>query len=279
MATELTILEQVVATASGFLIKPLYMLLMAGIVAYLWRCPEPDLRRVRDGMAVFLLGEIFCASNFVAAGGTSVVLDWLHGFGMVMGTGLICLGLISLVDERLLFFSDPEKKCSLVRFCRVCGKKAGGACRFERLCMFIALVMAVLCFMPLPSPYIPIYGTVVVFGTAVCQSYPELLQVFQMRIYPAVAAVLFAASFVMLLPRGARGVSRAKYPFALATGFFSYSMFMYVLLECYHERMVWSDFWEEVTELMLTLGIIIFLRTFKDTNGAAAAVPAEEEKT
>ncbi|MBI5529504.1 MAG: hypothetical protein HY897_24530 [Deltaproteobacteria bacterium] len=263
MATELSMLEQIVAFASGFVIKPAYMIAMLVFVLIVGRNSEPDVRQLGAGTAVFLLGEVFCAADYLFAGGKNVALEWLHGLGMIAGSGILFLGFINTADRRVLFFSAPGRACALTRFCGTCAKNTRTPCRFEHLFMFFSLSLAVVSCMPFASPFIQIDRTVKVFGTDVCQNHPVFLQLFEMRIYPATAVVLFCASFLALLWIRNSPVGVAKYPFAFGLGFFSYGTFKYFLLAAYREAVVRADFWEEVTELLLTAGLIIFVALFR----------------
>ncbi|MFA6033994.1 MAG: hypothetical protein WC889_13930 [Myxococcota bacterium] len=267
MAIQLTLLEQVIATGSGFVLKPAYMIAMFVMVLYLRKVRDIDLKQLRAGVAVFLLGEVFCAIDYLFASGTSIPMQWLHGFGMVVGTAMICLGFVTMLDERVLFFSDQSRPCAVGRFCRNCKKMEGGRCPFEWLFVFAALSLAVMCLMPLCSPLATTEQTAMVFGTPVCQSSPAELLFFEMRVYPIAALLLFVVSAVVILVRKHEPVRAAKYTFSLATGFFIYGLLMYVLQYCYRDNLVWATFWEEVTEFMMTAGLALFLWIFRSQLG------------
>jgi len=263
VANELSMLEQVVAFASGFVLKPAYMVAMLAFALIVGQRTEPDLRQIGAGTAVFLLGEIFCAADYLFAGSKSVALEWLHGFGMVVGSGLLFLGFINMADRRMLFYSAAGRTCALIRFCGTCAKNAAAPCRFEQLFMFFSIAFAIASCLPFASPFIEIERTVKVFGTDVCQNHPLFLQLFEMRIYPATAVMLFCASFLFLLWARDSPVSLAKYPFAFGLGFFLYGTFKYILLASYREAIVWADFWEEITEFLMTAGLVIFFVLFR----------------
>ncbi|MBI4668744.1 MAG: hypothetical protein HY747_06100 [Elusimicrobia bacterium] len=181
---------------------------------------------------------------------------------MIVGLGIIILGFLILIDNRIVFLTDKERPCVMIRICRQCIKKSDAACGLERLFLFATLSLAILNLMPLISPLMPLQREVIIFGSRVCQWSPEILQILEFRIYPLVGFILFIASFFILLAIKETPARYARYTFSLGMGFLFFPLFQYILLHCYYDRMDWSAFWEELTELMLASGILIFLWVF-----------------
>jgi hypothetical protein len=75
-------------------------------------------------------------------------------------------------------------------------------------------------------------------------------------------------------------MERAQRPFFLALGLLSYSLLRYFLFSSFQQMLVWSDLWEELTELITILGVYVFLRVFskqlKLGKHRAAPDPARE---
>lgn len=262
--TELTLIMQIVAMASGFVIKPAYMTLMLYTIWHLHRKAGHDLRILQYGIAVFLVGESFCTLNYLFFGDESHLMDWGHGFAMAVGLGIIVLGFICFFDERMIFYSASGKRCAFAGFCRSCRKYSEVSCGLEKIFMFIALALSTVSLMPLLSPLVSIRQEVIIFGKKTLYYYPIIEQVFDLRIYPVAAFALLVTSAVILWVVKDSPVRYAKYPFVFGIGFFIFSFFRYVLLYCYKDQVVWRVFWEEFTELLLIVGILVFLFTFSE---------------
>lgn len=93
-----------------------------------------------------------------------------------------------------------------------------------------------------------------------------------MRIYPIAAFTLLVASAVILWVAKDTPVRFAKYPFVFGMGFFIFSFFRDIIFYSYKDQVVWRVFWEEFTELLLIVGILIFLFTFSEQIQRKAAI-------
>ncbi|MFH1436390.1 MAG: hypothetical protein ABIJ56_11790 [Pseudomonadota bacterium] len=254
--------QQVFAVLGAFALKPAHMILSLVILWMLRKPSGPDLRQLRAGVAIFFAGELFCAINFLFVDGMSMVLDWVHSLGMVLGFGFIFLGLFTLLDVRVFFITGKDKRCAFARFCSGCFKDSEASCGLERFFIFIAAALIALSLLPLARPIIHIERTVIIFGGEVSQYYPEFLQIIFLRIYPFAGMALLIASLFILLLKKRSSVSSAKYPFSIGLGFFTYSLLKFILLYCFEHRTVWADFWEEATELIVASGIFVLLLVF-----------------
>lgn len=253
---------QVLAVISGLVIKPTYMLLNLALVLLLWRRREPDLALVRRGLLLFLLGESFCAANYLVSGGGNDALDLAHDLGMV-GMGVyLPWGLLRLFDERALGLLAPDARCAFQKLCGACWKRQPVACGLHRTFVLVALAGVALAVLPFTAPLRSLAQVVPVFGTDVLYAYSLELQLQNFRVFPVVAAVAFLASLV-LLRGGPTRAQRAVGPFFVGLGFLSFAYFRLFLLAAFRETPVFFDFWEEATELLAIVGVGLLLLFFR----------------
>ena len=71
------------------------------------------------------------------------------------------------------------------------------------------------------------------------------------------------------------GIRRAKPPFFLATGFLAFSLLRFFLVLAFRERPLWSDAFEEITELFTIISLAVLLHLFREPLGLARRKPAE----
>ncbi len=265
-----TPLEQLAVTVSGLGFKPLYMLLTAIIVAWLWRQRTADLTLIRRGMVAFLAGEAFCATNYLATGSRCEELEMLHGAGMVVMGALLLRGLFRLLDQRVLRLSDQAKPCAFVRLCRQCARRDPVSCGLQRIFLYLAIACAVVAMLPWSVPLRPIVATMPVFGADVLWPKTSAVLTLEFRVYPTAAALLFALSAVRLRGPGS-GLHRAEGFFFWGLGFLAYALFRFFLFSSFRHAPAWADFWEETTELIMVVGLLAFLWTFRSQLGLRPA--------
>ncbi|MFC1707473.1 rhodanese-like domain-containing protein [Planctomycetota bacterium] len=258
--------EQVAITVSGFLIKPLYMVLTLLLVLFLRYASSRDLVLTRRALVAFLVGESICAANFLVAGGTSAALELLHGAGMVVMGALLPWGIFVLVDHRILHLADPEARCLVQRFCGHCSKREPVSCGVQRMFIYATAAMALVTLMPLTSPLRPLNVTIPVLGGDVQWVKPFSVMVVELRLYPVLGALLFALALIGL-KRGGDSIRTAELPFFLGVGVSSFSLFRYFLLETYRHMPIWGDIWEELTELFIVALTGLFLMVFRKQLG------------
>ena len=258
--------EQIVATTAGLGVKPAYMLLCLGLLLVLRRARARDLVLIRRGLLIFLVGESFCAANFLSTGGSGVVLDLFHAAGMV-GMGLyLPWGLFVLLDERVLRLRDASARCAVQRFCGRCVKKDDVSCAMQRIFLFGAATLLALALLPWTVPLAAKDHLAHILGTDVAFAFPLEMQLVELRLFPTLAAVLLLLS-LWRLRRGFPGIERAQLPFFAAFGLLSFSLFRLVLLEATRRAPVWSDFWEELTELLTIAGVGLVLWLYRGPLG------------
>ncbi|MBI2570162.1 MAG: hypothetical protein HYV63_24430 [Candidatus Schekmanbacteria bacterium] len=254
--------EQLMVVASGYVLKPAYMLLCAVLIAILRRRGQaPDLGRLSLALEAFLAGEAACAANYLAFAGQSVPLELLHGLGMAVMCMLLPMATFELLDSRVVQYTDRSRVCSFQRLCSVCTKRDNVPCGLHKLFLFAAGSLPVLALMPLSVPLVPAHRVVWVFGTAVRFDLSMPVLIAELRAYPLIAVVALLTAAVRAWP-GHHAAAAARWPFFLGFGLLSYALFRFVLVAAYRDQPHWANFWEEATELLVILAVAVCLWTF-----------------
>jgi len=267
--------EQVLVTITGLVIKPTYMLLSLVLVVILWRAPGRGLELVRRGLLLFFVGEAFCALNYIFTAGDCESLDIAHGLGMIGMGALVPWGLFLILDQEVPGLQDPDKPCPLLRLCRRCWKREQVPCYLRRLLRFAALVLAAVALLPLASPLVPSRPAVPVFGSTVIYAVDLPVQLLHFRLYPALGALLLAASAIALRNRGPIS-SRTQSLFFWGLGFTSFALFRFFLFQAYRTAPWWADAWEELTELLAVVAVAWGLYVFRDQLGLSRSSRADK---
>ena len=260
----LSFFEQSAAVATAFLIKPIYTILALLIVIFLWKRVEPELKALKWSMIFFFIGENFCAANYLFTENHDVYLfEYFHSLGMVLSFGFATFALIEGIDRYAIHLADPEKKCSLVIFCRRCIKYELVACGLQSFLIFVGIAGALVALMPLSSELHHVSYNTRIWGTAYNYNHPIIYQFFEFRYFPLLASVLFlAAALILRFGRHSR-LRLSKMIFSAAFGSFGFSLFRFIVFQGYHSNLIWMDFWEEVTEFIFILGVISVLWFFR----------------
>jgi hypothetical protein len=268
-----TFVEQLVSFTSGMVIKPAYMLLSLVLILVLRGQRERDLVLMRRSMAAFLVGEAACAVNFFL-GNISDSVELLHDAGMVVMGALLPWGLFLLLDRRVLGFSDPQARCVLQRFCGHCWKREEVSCGLQRLFLFLAPALAVLSLIPLSTPLTPHDILLPVFGSDVPYISSVVQLLVEFRVLPLLSAALFLAT-TLILTGGKESIERAQAPFFWGLGAMSFAVLRYFLHSTFGLMPIWSDLWEELTELIAVGAVGVLLWVFRSQLGLR---PGEKAK-
>ena len=270
---------QVLAVANAWLIKPVYMLLCIYVIRKLWRSAAPDLALVRRGVVVFLIGETACAVNYLLYGMASVGLELVHGAGMALAGGILCLGLFEAVDRRVLFQFVDGAACSVLRLCGSCPvREQGKACRFVPLFVLACLGGAFVAMAPLTRPAVARHAMrMMVFGHPYVYDPQPLQQLFEHRFCPIVAVLLLLTAALVLVGRRSARPKLERVLFCFGLGFGTFGVFRFALHHIYLKVPIWAEFWEESTELLAIVGIVVILHVFWDRLGSRTAANAIEE--
>ncbi|MEJ2111810.1 MAG: rhodanese-like domain-containing protein, partial [Acidobacteriota bacterium] len=186
--------EQSALILSGFVMKPIYMILSLIVILILRRSKAPDLVALRWSMVFFLSGEIACMFNYLIFTHESHIMEYLHGFGMVAGFSFAAYALLEAIDTRLIRLSDPDKKCAALSICRSCIKYGTVPCRLRQIFYFGITALAVLAVIPFFSPVRAVSYNTQIYGTFYNFSHSVLYQIYEIRFCPAMAIIFFAVS-------------------------------------------------------------------------------------
>lgn len=276
---ESSVLEQVAVSVCAFGVKPFYMLASLFLAFVLWRSAAADLRALKGALLSFFAGELFCAVNYLFYGEDSYLFEYLHVYGMVLSFGFLAYALMEGFDARIVHFSDPAKKCAIQPLCAGCHKTGGIPCRLRQVFQLIVLFLALIALMPLLARIVPVSYNTDIFGTYYNYSHEAIYQIYEVRVAPAAALLLFAAAFILITALKERAVPAGKVIVAAGLGFLGLSLFRLVLFALYRDNLVWFVCWEEITELMYICGVALVLWIFKSRLLPGHAAAAGEAGT
>jgi hypothetical protein len=256
--------EQWLLFSTAFIIKPLYMTLALVIALLLRRRTAGELVAMRWAMVLFFLGELACALNYLLYRDTSRLLDYWHNYGMVCAFALIVSAVMELLDERIIHYAQPERRCALMPLCGGCYKQ--GDIRCSLLILFLYLLPALAA-----AAAIPVVATVgrqlhggMVLGSSVSFDRTLLGQLIEFRFFPLVAALFLTLAFLRLLVRREAGFSAARPLAALGLGPLLFSLMRFLLERGFAGQPHWADIWEELTEclfIVITLRLVLLIRS------------------
>jgi len=255
--------EQLLVVINGFVIKPIHMVLSLVLVLVLWQNKAADLAALRRGIIFLFLGESWCAINYLVFNHTCHIAEYLHSFGMVLCFGLVTYAILEGMDSRILMLSDPDKKCAAMQLCGRCIKYEDVPCGLKLTFFLIIPASIILSFMPLCADYHDTSYNTVICGTFYNYSYPVIRQQFEILYCPIAAIVMLVASLLILFLKKENPLPLAKITFAAGMGPLGFATLRMVFTATYSHNLMWSDFWEEITELLLVVGACIVLWIFR----------------
>jgi hypothetical protein len=202
--------------------------------------------------------------NYLIFDYTSYLSEFLHSFGMVVAFGFFIYAVMEGIDSRLMKLSAAGQRCAALELCGSCIKTEEVDCGARKILLLLILVAGILTFMPLQAEFSPVSYNSVILGTPYNYSHPVLYQIFEKRYCPAWALMLLTIAFVILW----RQPRRLPSPFAwvlsaAGLGALAFSFFRLLLGMVYENNLIWSTFWEELTELVFVTSIWTFLLLFR----------------
>lgn len=233
--------QQAAQVAAGLYIKPAYMLIAILLIMILGGQTVRPMRALFWGLIAFLAGETFCAINFIAYRHESILSEYLHSYGMALAFGFLVYSLIEVFDLRFRWENHSAAS-----------RRAG---------MFAALMISILALLPLTVPLSPTTYQTELFGFDYAYARFDFYQWYEARTLPLLAfACLIAAWLVMLTAKNTSIPQAAKMLFSAGAGALGFSIFRVVLGALYANQLVWFEFWEETTELMMvvTVGFVLW---------------------
>ena len=256
--------KQLALVVSGFVFKPIYVVLSLAIAIVLWRSKAVDLAVLRWAMIFFFIGENCCTVNYLAFHETSYLLEYLHMFGMLMCFGFVAYAFLEGVDRRLLMLSDPGSKCVSLGLCRQCIKYTDAPCGLKRTFFMIIPACIVLALMPLSADWLSTSYNTEVFGTPYSLAHLTYQQAFELLYCPIAAIFLLTVSLLVLVVKRDDPLPLAKLAFAAAMGPLSFGFFRMILASCYRRNQSFNACWEEITELLFIVAVCFVLWTFRE---------------
>lgn len=250
-----SVTEQTVITLAAFLLKPLYQILSLVIIIMLWKHSGFDYAAIRLAMVAFLLGENACTLNYLFFHEQSVLLEFLHMYGMIVCFGLVVYALMTAIDDRIIHYSAREHRCGLLPLCGQCYKYGDSRCTAWLLFLFVIPATAVLIAMPLTASLGGHSYSGTIFGTTVSFGHPLPYQALEVRVFPWFALVFLILSFLILFFSGEKGFHPSKIWYAMGWGPLGFSLMRFLCYWGYRENPLWADAWEEITEFLFIAAV------------------------
>ncbi len=258
--------QQVAAVAAGYVVKPIYMTLSVFIAFLLRRLKTNDLVALRWGMISFFVGEAFCAINYIFFDEAAHWAEYLHSYGMVVAFAFVVYALLEGGDGRVIKLSQPDKRCAFLELCSNCTKYNKVRCGATRLFLWFIPVIAALTFIPLAAVPVTTATHSMIVGTPYTYHHPVIYQRFEIRYLPILAIILLVLAWLdVWRQRTSLFPHIAKLFLAAGLGALGFSFFRMALIGIYQDDLMWATFWEEVTELMLVMAVLIILWQFRQT--------------
>lgn len=248
---------------SAFAVKPFYMILSFVLVLILSGNRHSDMTALQYGFFFFLLGEIFCAVNFLFYNEKSLWAEYLHNLGMVGSFGFITYALFDALDRRTIKFTDKNDTCALLKTCQSCYKHTEFPCRFRYLFLYMTAFFFVLCFVPLLADIRDVSYSTDILGSHYGYVHAGVHQIFEIRYAPVAAGILFIAGFFVLWINQSDAMTFAKICVSAGWGFLGFSYFRLILLNTYSDTLAWFIVWEEITEWLFVLCAAVIFWLFR----------------
>lgn len=261
---EATPFEQFMAVQGGFTLKPIYMLLTLVLIWVLRRERAVDLAALRWSLIFFFLGELFCYLNFFLFGDASRLTEYLHSYGMVVAAGFGAYAFFEGVNRRLVHFGAQNERCAALALCRSCAKHSAAPCAFKRLFHYLIPAFTVLALLPLcGEPQAVCYDTRL-WGTPYNYCHPLVYQMYEIYACPLMSLLLLGTSWFILVFKKNEAVAAAKMWCAAGLGFLCFSILRLMIYAPFHGKLLWFEFWEEVTELLGVAAVAVVLWAFRN---------------
>ncbi len=256
--------QQLAQVFAGLIIKPTYMLLSLALITGLLGQTARDIVSMFWGLSAFLIGEIFCAVNFIIFRHASLLSEYVHSYGMVLAFGFIAYAFLEIVDRRLLHINDG--RCAAGGLCGVCKRTSPRYCAARRISQLLVVLMALTSLFPLSATGSPESYITDVFGFPYSYARFGFYQWYEMRALPLLALACFVTAWMLLLQPGAGPIPNStKILFSAGIGALGFSLFRLTLASVFTKNLVWFEFWEEATELMFISAVGFILWQFRNT--------------
>lgn len=152
------IVKGTVMVLSAVLVLRLHLALRSQAPARRWiaipeRCSS-EVRVLWWSLVLFLLSEIVCAMEVFVPGESAPLVDGAHGMISGFGTGLFALGVLLILDKKLLAFG--QHGCLGNRFCQGCTMGGREGCKLNTTLLLLAAFIALATLPALIAPARPL---------------------------------------------------------------------------------------------------------------------------
>lgn len=254
--------QQLAQVIAGVYIKPTYMLISLALIIGLWGQTSSEILLLFWGLTAFLIGEIFCAINFITFKHASIISEYVHSYGMVLAFGFFTYALLEIIDKHVLHINNG--RCAAKGLCTTCQRTFPLQCAARRVAMISILMTGIVSFLPLSVSTSPQSYLTDLFGFAYSYARFDFYQWYETRALPLLSLVFFIIAFLPLLKSKAGPIPRlTKIFFSAGIGALGSSLFRIILASMFANTLIWFEFWEELTELMFTSTIGFMLWQFR----------------
>jgi hypothetical protein len=256
--------EQLAAVFAGYIFKPTYMFLALLLGIALWKTRKFDLAALKYAMFAFFIGEAWCAANYLLFNDTSYLSEYLHSYGMVVAFSFAIFSIAEGMDIHVIKLSARGQRCSALELCERCIKNETVDCGFRKVLLLLLPAMCALAFIPLLATISSVSYNTLILGTPYNYSHQVIYQLFENRYCPILALILFATALLILLRQPKRPLSIFVRIFTAAgLGALGFSFFRLLFTKVYANNLMWSTFWEELTELLFLIATWSILLCFR----------------
>lgn len=234
--------EQLALITSLFNIKPIYMFLCVAILIALWERDSLSARALFYGFSALIVGELICGATFFAFQRELIISEHIHSFGMMIEFSAIAFALINFLDSRT----------------------AQTQIQIHPTFAFIAATGILASFLPLAVSPSPSGYHADIFGFPYVYARFEFNQWVESRALPVASISFFSLTLLSTIHATQPKFSNAAKVFLSAgIGLLAFSILRLSLGAMFTERLVWFEFWEETTQLIVISTIAFLLWQFK----------------
>ena len=255
---EFSLFEQALISFAAFGIKPLYGLISLGLILLLFKNRKTDAVALKWAMIAFFLGENACAVNFLLYDEQSLLMEYLHMYGMMVSFGFASYAFMVMLDTRVIGFTDKNEKCILLANCRQCFKYQPVSCNLRLMFLYLVPATAIIAGIPLSGDLGSYFYVGDVFGGDVLFGHFLYQQIIEYRICSLLSIVFLVIAGFYLFKFREKGLPVAKIYFAAALGPLFFGLMRFIMFEVYRGNPLWAEAWEEITEFIF-IGFILWM--------------------
>lgn len=261
-----SLVEQTMIVLAAFILKPLYQIISIVIMVLIWQRKDPDIAAIKWAMLAFLIGENACAANYLIFQEHSLLMEFIHMYGMLLCFGLVVYSFMESVDKRVLHYSDRERSCTLVQQCGRCYKYNDVPCTLRSFFLLLIPAVVIVAAVPLSGSLTHRFQEGNVFGTLSVFGQPVVYQYLEARFFPMLSLFFFGIAFFELLRRKEDGFGASKVWFAMGMGPLGFGLMRFFLYWGYQDRPLWADAWEEITEFLFIILLLWIAHRVRKTS-------------